>query len=319
MNDRQDQYRRDVARATRLFVHLPVLLRGEPGAGKTHLARQIWREAGAPGRFVSINLAVLPSALIESELFGHVRGAYTGAAGARQGLLSKARGGCAFLDEIGELALDDQGKLLDFLERGVIKPVGADEEKAIECAVICATNRDLAEMVREGAFREDLWTRLSGAVVELPPLRETPQRVEAIARAALPELTPEGVDVLKAHHWMPGNVRALLHVLTICRVEGHDPITIAAEIRRLPGHAVQLLGVDYEVLEIAREMSAGGSWFTAAQMAERLGCGREWASRRLTKCPGVVRRGRGRATRYRVSEVQHDATREHEKGGDRDE
>ncbi|HVW24608.1 MAG TPA: sigma-54 dependent transcriptional regulator [Polyangiaceae bacterium] len=199
----------------------PVLIIGETGTGKGLFARALHGEgprAHAP--FVTINCAAVPQNLLESELFGHTRGAFTGATGPRKGLFEEASGGTVFLDEIGELPLALQAKLLDVLERGVVRALGADRERPIDARVIAATHRNLRARVREGKFREDLLFRLDVVRLEIPPLR---QRLEdlplliahflAQAKARHPGSPVEGLGHdalarLMAHPW-PGNVREL--------------------------------------------------------------------------------------------------------------
>jgi transcriptional regulator of acetoin/glycerol metabolism len=202
---------------------LPLLLQGESGSGKTQLARAL-HEAGphASGSFVAINCAAIPQELIESELFGYRAGAFTGAA--RQGSpgrLVAAHGGTLFLDEIGDMPFALQGRLLQVLSEGEFVPVGATEPVRVRFALVSATLRDLAALVREGRFREDLYFRLSGATLMLPALRERADRMALIERAferaadeagqARGELSDAARRALAAHSW-PGNLRELQHV-----------------------------------------------------------------------------------------------------------
>lgn len=149
----------------------PVLITGETGTGKGILARAIHAESErSAGPFVTVNCAALPEALLESELFGHLKGAFTGAVTGRPGLIVDANGGTLFLDEIGDMAQAVQAKLLDVLERGVVRPVGAEKERAVDVRIIAATHRDLRGAVETGAFRADLLFRLDVVPVEIPPL-----------------------------------------------------------------------------------------------------------------------------------------------------
>ena len=203
----------------------PLLITGETGVGKEHLARAI--HAASPrhaGPFVAVNCAALPAELLESELFGHVAGAFTGAKGARKGTFRSAVGGTLLLDEIGELPLGLQVKLLRVLQRKEVRPVGADEEVALDVRVCAATHRDLREAVAEGTFREDLYYRLHVVELVVPPLRERPEdlptlvgallRHVSVRHAAAPatRLDEGAVEALLRHTW-PGNVRELLHAL----------------------------------------------------------------------------------------------------------
>jgi DNA-binding NtrC family response regulator len=201
-----------------------VLISGESGTGKERVAEAIWRASRRAGRpFVRFNCAALVAELAEAELFGHAKGAFTGAVRSRPGLFGEADGGTILLDEIGELAPALQGKLLRALQEGAVRAVGEERERNVDVRVIAATNRDLREMVARGAFREDLYYRLNVVQLRIPPLRERPEDVPVLARhflgrfaarfgLRLPDL-PEGLlDRLQAHPW-PGNVRELENAL----------------------------------------------------------------------------------------------------------
>jgi two-component system response regulator HydG len=200
---------------------MPVVITGETGTGKGLVARALHglgprRE----GPFVSVNCATLPEALLESELFGHVRGAFTGATQTRSGLFVEASGGTLFLDEVGELALPLQAKLLDAIESGRIRPVGAEKEQAVDVRIIAATNRDLRQMAREGRFREDLRYRLDVVTIEVPPLRarrdDIPELLAHFLAASkgrhpsspVLRFSNAAIDRLMQHAWR-GNVREL--------------------------------------------------------------------------------------------------------------
>ena len=200
---------------------ISVLLLGEAGVGKEVFARRVHsRSPRRSGPFVAFNCAALPEHLVESELFGHEKGAFTGATSARVGLLESARGGTVFLDEVGELSPSAQPRLLRALQERRVRPVGATAERAIDVRFVAATNRDIEREVREGRFREDLYYRLRGVVVRVPPLRERPSEIEPLARRFVaelwaeplrripPALSPDALDALRAHTW-PGNVREL--------------------------------------------------------------------------------------------------------------
>jgi two-component system NtrC family response regulator len=201
-----------------------VLILGETGTGKELVARAVHDQSlRAEMPFVAINCGALPENLIESELFGHRKGAFTGAEEHRTGLFEVADGGTLFLDEIGELPKAMQAKLLRFLESGEIRRVGDNESYSCDVRVVCATHRQLDEMVAEGDFREDLWFRINTFEIHLPPLRERmddipllAQRLAGRFRAGLspeePIFTPEALDVLAQHDW-PGNVRELANVI----------------------------------------------------------------------------------------------------------
>jgi two-component system NtrC family response regulator len=198
-----------------------VLLQGETGTGKDLLARALhFGGPRADGPFVALNCAALPAGLVESELFGHARGSFTGALRERAGKLESAHRGTLFLDEVGELPLETQPKLLRALEDRSFERVGEDRLRRVDVRVIAASNRDLAEMVRQGKLREDLYFRLAVVRVTVPPLRERVEDIGPLARYLMarlggedaPELTDEAVAMLEARTW-PGNVRELANVL----------------------------------------------------------------------------------------------------------
>ncbi|HEV8264960.1 MAG TPA: sigma-54 dependent transcriptional regulator [Gemmatimonadales bacterium] len=218
--------RNDLARAARLLPHrnAGALIVGETGTGKELLARAI--HAGGPRRgapFVAVNCSAFPEHLIESELFGHERGSFTDAHAAKPGLFEVADTGTLFLDEVGDLPLCLQAKLLRVLEDKEIRRVGGTKSRTVDVRILAATSRHLPERVREGSYREDLFFRLSSVVLSLPPLRERGDDVILIAQALLqrlaaehglplPTLTPEVCRQLRAHTW-PGNVRELKNAL----------------------------------------------------------------------------------------------------------
>ncbi|MCA9113746.1 MAG: sigma-54-dependent Fis family transcriptional regulator [Planctomycetaceae bacterium] len=201
-----------------------VLILGETGTGKEMVARRVHdlsKRNQAP--FVAVNCGALPENLVESEFFGHRKGAFTGADTARKGLFEVANGGTLFLDEMGELDKSMQVKLLRFLESGEVRRVGENEPFHVDVRVVCATNRELEEMVREGGFREDLYFRVNTFEIHLPPLRERRGDIPELARFLIarhlkrPELpadiiSPEAIEVLLQHEWS-GNVRELANAL----------------------------------------------------------------------------------------------------------
>jgi transcriptional regulator with GAF, ATPase, and Fis domain len=218
-----------------------VLIAGESGTGKECAARAIHRHSPRSARpLVSVNCAALPANLIESELFGHERGAFTGATGRREGRFATADGGTIFLDEVGELPLELQPKLLRVLQEGEFEPVGSSRTRRVDVRVVAATNRDLRAEVRAGRFREDLYYRLDVFPVRLPPLRERGGDVALLAQAFLDQtaqrlgypplaLTRESIRRLEAHAW-PGNVRELQNVVerAVIRGQGGQPDFVAA-------------------------------------------------------------------------------------------
>ena len=200
-----------------------VLIRGETGCGKELVARAVHQASlRSTQPMVSINCGALPENLIESELFGHVKGAFTGADNARVGLFEVADGGTIFLDEIGELPITMQAKLLRVLETGDIRRLGSNQSKRVDVRVVCATHRDLEKMVSEEQFREDLMFRINTFEVHVPPLRERQDDIMPLARHLLRRhrsdgeddalFTPQAESELLAHKW-PGNVRELANVI----------------------------------------------------------------------------------------------------------
>jgi DNA-binding NtrC family response regulator len=203
---------------------ITVLIEGESGTGKELVARAIHQSSSRARRpFMAVNCGALPETLLESELFGHVRGAFTGAVSNKRGLFEETDGGTIFLDEIGEMSPALQVKLLRFLQDGEIKRVGSNEVLKLDVRVIAATNRHLQQMVNEGEFRSDLYYRLNVIGINLPPLRERPEDIEFLAnhflrkfssrmRKPVSGISQQAMQQLRDYHW-PGNVRELENVL----------------------------------------------------------------------------------------------------------
>jgi two-component system NtrC family response regulator len=224
-----------------------VLVRGETGCGKELVAQAVHDQSLRKDEpFVAINCGALPENLIESELFGHKKGAFTGADSHRQGLFEVASGGTLFLDEVGELPLSMQAKLLRVLESGEIRKVGDNQSSRVDVRVVCATHRDLHAMVAEGTFREDLMFRINAFEINIPPLRERIEDIEPLAKHLLyrfrPDLakmenlfSPETVVDLTSHSW-PGNVRELANVIEHATILCENPPILP---EHLPRHFAQ--------------------------------------------------------------------------------
>jgi len=289
-----------------------VLILGESGTGKELVARALHersRRHDAP--MITVNCAAIPGGLIESELFGHEKGSFTGATGAHQGMVEAADGGTLFLDEIGELPLDAQARLLRVLQEGEIRRVGSTHSRRVNIRLVAATHRDLPKLVAEGRFRDDLYFRLRVMEIPLPALRERGEDVVELARTLLrktcerlnrPELQfePAALDAIRAHAW-PGNVRELENAIerAVILCEG---ARISAELLSIsPPHA----DADPAV-ESAPDLSLEGYFrhfvethqdhLTETELAERLGISRKalWERRQRLGIPrGRPRNHRG--------------------------
>lgn len=216
----------------------PVLITGETGTGKEVAALAIHNASGVRGQFVAVNCAALPDSLAESELFGHVRGAFTGAAAERVGAFEQAAHGTLFLDEIGDAPRVLQAKLLRAIESGTVTRVGSGKPVAVNARIVCATNVDLVAAVERGAFRPDLLHRIDVLRVSLPPLRDRDD-FEDVCRSVLARVNAEqgtactmaSTDWLRAHSW-PGNIRELRNTLTRLVVERGEGGITGADIGR---------------------------------------------------------------------------------------
>lgn len=275
-----------------------VLILGETGTGKELVARRVHdlsTRANMP--FVAINCGALPDNLVESELFGHRKGAFTGADTPRKGLIEVANGGTLFLDEFGELDKNMQVKLLRFLESGEIRRVGENEAFHADVRIVCATNRDLEQMVREGSFREDLFFRINTFEIRLPPLRERKEDIAELARTLIarylkrrdiPEamLSAETAAVLEQHEWT-GNVRELANALEhavimsdgkVIRPEdlpasvlrsrhsGGTTVALTAESILLPKQALTLREIEMDVIYKVLDKHNGDKPRAAAEL-----------------------------------------------------
>lgn len=230
---------------------LPVLIRGESGTGKELIAQAVHKlSPRSKARFVAINCAAETQTLLEDQLFGHVRGAFTGAEKDREGVFEFANHGTLFLDEIGDMPLPMQAKLLRVLETGQVVRVGSNEPRQTDVRIVSATNKDLQAMIAKGEFREDLFFRIKGAEVLLPPLRDRREDVprivnhalakvmsKIVAGAPVPSITDAAMMRLAAYSW-PGNVRELLNVvqnLIVAAIgEGGDPQSLSLDVRHIP-------------------------------------------------------------------------------------
>lgn len=285
-----------------------VLLLGETGTGKDVTARLLHRLSPRSDRpFVHVDCASLPKDIMEAELFGHVRGAFTSAHVARAGLIEAAEDGTVFLDEIGELPAELQAKLLNVLERRVVRRVGSTREVPVAARFIAATNRDLAQMVARGEFRDDLYYRLNVLTVSLPPLRNCREDVPLLARQFLdnvarsygrpvPELHDDAIAALKAYPW-PGNVRELKNVIErSALLSGEEGITadsldLSAVIAARPparrgapppmpdGGVDTLAGAERTLIEAALQETGGNT----SEAARRLGVTRMALRYRMEK------------------------------------
>ena len=271
---------------------------GESGTGKELVARAIhWNGPRKAGPFLGINCAALPETLLESELFGHVRGAFTGADRDKQGLLQAARGGTLFLDELGELPLPTQAKLLRVLQEREVRPLGSEKSVPLDVRILAATHRDLEEAMAAGKFREDLYYRLAVVSVRLPPLRERPEDLPVLCEKILEQLARDagkkpkalGQDALRrlATHPFPGTVRELLNVLTRAFVLAPDSKIRAEDLdlgERRPAAPRAASRRDFEQDERERILSAlrQARW-NVSVVARSLGIPRNTLYRKLKR------------------------------------
>ena len=262
--------------------HAPVLLKGESGTGKELVARALHDRGPRRGRpFVAVNCAAFPDTLLEAELFGHERGAFTGAVKRRDGRFRAAHGGTLLLDEVAEMSLPAQAKLLRVLQEGTVEPLGTNESVTVDVRVISATHRTLKERIAAGSFREDLYYRLNVLDIDIPPLRDRKGDLPLLVQYYLRKLTRPGKDTprLSAAAWMalaefpfPGNVRQLGHAVE---------------------HAMVLAGgADIDVLHLPRDIARAGDTVRAAAPVPRpLGTAmkefeREYLQRALAQAEG---------------------------------
>jgi DNA-binding NtrC family response regulator len=227
-----------------------VLVTGESGTGKELVARAIhYGGARATRPFIPVNCSAIPSELVESTLFGHVKGAFTGAVSDKKGAFGLADGGTLFMDEIGDMPPEMQTKLLRVLEDGVVVPVGGAREQRVDVRVVAATNADLQQRIADGGFRSDLFFRIAGYTMQLPPLRERPDDIPLLARHfaetlsaemgfAAPDFSKEAMALLKAHPF-PGNIRELKNLVERALIECEGITIEPAHLRFVSGGSVQ--------------------------------------------------------------------------------
>jgi two-component system, NtrC family, response regulator AtoC len=281
-----------------------VLVRGESGTGKELVARAIHaRSARDAGPFVAVNCAAIPDNLVESELFGHERGAFTGAAAAHAGLVEAADGGTLFLDEVGELPPPAQARFLRFLQEAEIRRVGANRSRRVDVRVVAATHRDLPRMVQDKSFRDDLYYRLRVFEIAVPALRERGDDIAELAgylieRAARRlgrsklDLTDESLAAIRAHHW-PGNVRELDNAIEraaiLCDTGRITPELLALDDLVAPAPVVAPAAPAGESLEeyFRRFVAEHQDEMSETELARRLGISRKalWERRQRFNLP----------------------------------
>lgn len=277
-----------------------VLLEGESGTGKEVAARCLHTFSGRRGPFVPVNCGSIAPELLESELFGHIKGAFTGATQSREGLFIHAHHGTLFLDEICEMPLGMQAKLLRVLEERTIRPVGSEKELSIDVRIVTATNRTMADEVAAGRFREDLYYRLNVLGLRLPPLRERPSDIPHLARLfvrnlaeelSLPplQLSDEDMETLSAYSW-PGNVRELKNLMERAMLLNRSPARCLdseqidtpislGETRSELGFPVDMPLAEVEKQHILKVMRATGG--NKSEAARRLGVSRKTLERKF--------------------------------------
>ena len=242
-----------------------VLINGETGTGKELVAKALHQESPRTQRpLISVNCAAIPDTLIEAELFGHEKGAFTGAASNREGLVAAADGGTLFLDEIGELPLEAQARLLRVLQEGEVRPIGSVESRKVDVRLVAATHRDLGKLSREGKFREDLYFRINVVQLKLPPLRERGKDILTLAETFVQRyctslkkpplvLSPEAIQAITTYTW-PGNIRELENAI--------QRAVILCEDEREISHS--LLAIDLDLVKVDDDEPA-----TAGQARQR--------------------------------------------------
>jgi two-component system response regulator AtoC len=282
---RLDEVRRFAHRIARVPT-ARVLITGESGTGKSILARAIHDLSGAGGRFVEVNCAALPADLLESELFGHEKGAFTDAKHLKRGLIELADQGTLFLNEIAAMPIELQAKLLLFLENQEIRRVGGTQWIGVAARIVAATNEDLQERVRERRFRPDLFYRLDVAAVEMPPLREMPSVIPELAarfvrdlceqfRRPLPNLTERSFAALVSYPW-PGNARELRNAVERALIfHDHGPLEVAAPSgsQSTPTRPGVMIGFDLTLEEVEQRYLAATLEASPGRLLEEIAQG----------------------------------------------
>jgi len=277
-----------------------VLIDGETGTGKELVARAIHRLSGRSGPFVAVDCGAISPDLLESELFGHTKGAFTGAQSAREGLFSFAHTGTLFLDEIGEMPLAMQAKLLRALEERAVRPVGADREMPVDSRVIAATNQPLYEKAKEGRFREDLYYRLNVLAITMPPLRERLEDIPLLARHFMStlasalrvppiNLTHHDIARLQGYDW-PGNVREFRNVIERSLLLGELPAdccrhAVSEAVDSADGEDAEAPAADWTLHQVHKHhilRTLEGAGGNKSEAARRLGISRKTLERKLS-------------------------------------
>ncbi|MDA0787909.1 MAG: sigma-54 dependent transcriptional regulator [Proteobacteria bacterium] len=283
-----------------------VLIVGESGTGKELVARAIHRRSQQASRnMISVNCAAIPDTLIESELFGHEKGAFTGASSSRVGLVEAANGSTLFLDEIGELPLDAQARLLRVIQEGEVRRVGSVETRQVQVRLIAATHRDLKALTETGGFREDLYYRLNVVKLSLPPLRERGDDLMALANHFLRHMatkfgkrrlrfSDETLTLLKRYHW-PGNIRELENAIerAIILCEGNtitpDLLAVDPKVATAPSAEYRSINEDDLSIEdyILKFIQENEEHMTETELAQKLGISRKslWQKRQRLNIP----------------------------------
>jgi len=290
-----------------------VVLLGETGTGKERLARAIHSaSARSQGPFVAVNCGALAGDLMASELFGHIRGAFTGAHRNRQGLVRRAHRGTLFLDEVADMAPAMQVALLRVLEEHTVQPVGSGRTYKVDLRVLCATHKELREEVAAGRFREDLFHRLNVVSIRLPPLREREGDLDLLARHLVQKIEPpcrlhaDAYEVLSEHTW-PGNVRELENVLRAAALLAEGPEITPEGLRAILERGRERPREDRDVATLGPRAEAllvalGSRWLSSGELAREIGVSSRTVNRELGRLlrHGLVRvHGKARARVYR--------------------